>query len=111
MTDGKLKPAILIISDTASQDPSSDKAGAALTATFAAEGSWEDPVTKIVPDNVLDIQRTICNWTDGEEFFNLIVTTGGTGFAVKDNTPENLLSLKTSLFPVILFHFNLSCLI
>jgi len=88
MTDGKLKPAILIISDTASQDPSSDKAGAALTATFAAEGSWEDPVTKIVPDNVLDIQRTICNWTDGEEFFNLIVTTGGTGFAVKDNTPE-----------------------
>ncbi|KAJ9198582.1 hypothetical protein DTO164E3_5053 [Paecilomyces variotii] len=90
MAEGKLKAAILIVSDTAAQDPSSDKAGAALTATFAAEGSsnWETPVTKIVPDNVLDIQLAIRNWSDGEEQFNLIITTGGTGFAVKDNTPE-----------------------
>lgn len=90
MAEGKLRAAILVVSDTAAQDPSSDKAGAALTATFAAEGSsnWETPVTKIVPDNVLDIQLAIRNWSDGEEQFNLIITTGGTGFAVKDNTPE-----------------------
>ncbi|GAD91772.1 hypothetical protein ATEG_02421 [Paecilomyces variotii No. 5] len=91
MAENKLlKAAILIVSDTAAQDPSSDKAGAALAATLAAEGSsnWETPATKIVPDNVLDIQLAIRNWSDGEQFFNLIITTGGTGFAVKDNTPE-----------------------
>ncbi|RHZ63757.1 bifunctional molybdopterin adenylyltransferase MobB/molybdopterin molybdotransferase MoeA family protein [Aspergillus thermomutatus] len=90
MADGKLRAAILVVSDTASQDPSTDKVGDTLTASFTAEGSnsWEPPVIKIVPDNVLDIQRTICNWTDGPDWVNLVLISGGTGFAVKDNTPE-----------------------
>lgn len=87
MVDASLKPAILIVSDMASQDPSSDKTVDVLLSSFAAS-TWEPPVTKIVPDNVLDIQRTICNWTDGPDWFNLILVSGGTGFAVKDNTPE-----------------------
>ncbi|KAH1488930.1 hypothetical protein KXW18_005650 [Aspergillus fumigatus] len=90
MADGKLRAAILVVSDTASQDPSTDKVGDTLTASFTAEGSnsWDHPVIRIVPDNVLDIQRTICNWTDGPNWFNLVLISGGTGFAVKDNTPE-----------------------
>ncbi|EAW14412.1 bifunctional molybdopterin adenylyltransferase MobB/molybdopterin molybdotransferase MoeA family protein [Aspergillus clavatus NRRL 1] len=90
MADGKLRAAILVVSDTASKDPSSDRVADTLTATFAAEGSssWEAPTIKIVPDNVLDIQRTICSWTDGPEWANLVLISGGTGFAVKDNTPE-----------------------
>ncbi|KAH1485583.1 hypothetical protein KXX26_005385 [Aspergillus fumigatus] len=90
MADGKLRAAILVVSDTASQDPSTDKVGDNLTASFTAEGSnsWDPPVIRIVPDNVLDIQRTICNWTDGPNWFNLVLISGGTGFAVKDNTPE-----------------------
>ncbi|RHZ60271.1 hypothetical protein CDV55_106580 [Aspergillus turcosus] len=90
MADGKLRAAILVVSDTASQDPSTDKVGDTLTASFTAEGSnsWGPPVIKIVPDNVLDIQQTICNWTDGPDWFNLVLISGGTGFAVKDNTPE-----------------------
>lgn len=44
--------------------------------------------TKIVPDNVLAIQKTIRNWTDGPEPINLILSSGGTGFAIKDVTPE-----------------------
>ncbi len=91
MTDSaKLTAAILIISDTASTDPASDRAGTTLVGTFAADGggAWDVPVTKIVPDDVLEIQRSITQWADGDEFINLIVTTGGTGFAVKDKTPE-----------------------
>ncbi|KAF7175583.1 hypothetical protein CNMCM7691_009148 [Aspergillus felis] len=90
MAEGKLKAAILVVSDTASQDPSTDKVGDTLTASFITEGSnsWDPPVIKIVPDNVLDIQRTVCNWTDGPDWFNLVLISGGTGFAVKDNTPE-----------------------
>ncbi|KAL2362078.1 hypothetical protein RJZ56_005019 [Blastomyces dermatitidis] len=90
MADSKLKAAILVISDTASRDPSTEKAASALTQTFAAEGGgrWSDPAIVIVPDNVLEIQRQILSWTDAEDYFNLVITTGGTGFAVKDNTPE-----------------------
>ena len=90
MTDGKLKAAILIVSDTASKDPSTDRVADTLTSFFSTEGSntWDRPATKIVPDNVLDIQRAICDWTDGTNWVNLILLSGGTGFAVKDNTPE-----------------------
>lgn len=90
MDSSKLKAAILIVSDTVSSDPSTDKAGDILKETFATEGSgkWEEPTTKVVPDDVLEIQRAVQQWCEGTDYFNLVVTTGGTGFAVKDTTPE-----------------------
>lgn len=86
--DPLLKAAILIVSDTASQDPTSDQTASALSAILAAEGKWEPPAIKIIPDNVFQIQQSVCDWTDGPDWFNLILLSGGTGFAVKDNTPE-----------------------
>ena len=90
MGDARLKPAILVISDTASKDPSTDKAGNVLTETFSTDGGdqWRPPVVKIVPDSIIEIRRTVRQWSDAQDFFNLIITTGGTGFAVKDVTPE-----------------------
>lgn len=92
MSSNKLKAAILIISDTASRDPSTDKAGDALTKTLAAEGDrWASPTIEIVPDDVKLIQRQIRQWTDGDvhgDGFNLVLTCGGTGFAQRDFTPE-----------------------
>lgn len=89
--NSKLRAAILIVSETASQDPSTDKGIPALQEVFASPkggGKWVVDETRIVPDNVLDIQRTITGWTDGGAYCNLIVTSGGTGFAQKDVTPE-----------------------
>lgn len=99
MGDTRLKPAILVISDTASKDPSTDKSGDVLTKTFSTDGGrqWHAPLVKIVPDNVIEIQRTVQQWSDTGEYFNLVITTGGTGFAVKDITPEVGLSLFVSL--------------
>jgi gephyrin len=97
--DGTLKPAILVVSDTAALNPASDKTVDALAPVLAAEGKWEAPVVKIVRDDVLDIQRAVCDWTDGSNWVNLVLLTGGTGFAVKDNTPEvrSFLSLRLLL--------------
>ncbi|KAM3424046.1 hypothetical protein BST61_g11403 [Cercospora zeina] len=85
-----LRAAILIVSETASQDASTDKGIPALQQVFAQHGGdqWTAADTRIVPDNVLDIQRTIAEWTDGAEPVNLILTSGGTGFAQQDVTPE-----------------------
>ncbi|PTU24995.1 hypothetical protein P175DRAFT_0471724, partial [Aspergillus ochraceoroseus IBT 24754] len=90
MTGMPLKAAIVVVSDTASVAPLSDKVGGVLTDVFSAEGpnNWEQPVTQIVPDDVLQIQRAVCGLADGPDPVNLILLSGGTGFAVKDNTPE-----------------------
>uniref|UniRef100_A0AAV2KCD6 Gephyrin n=1 Tax=Knipowitschia caucasica TaxID=637954 RepID=A0AAV2KCD6_KNICA len=42
---------------------------------------------KIVPDEIDDIKDTLVDWCDEKEL-NLILTTGGTGFAPRDVTPE-----------------------
>ena len=85
-----LKAAILIVSTTASKDPSTDSSGGILKDVFEQDGGgkWEVTDTKIVGDEVLEIQRSIRNWADRDDDVNLIITTGGTGFAVHDSTPE-----------------------
>ncbi|PSS16608.1 hypothetical protein M430DRAFT_19587 [Amorphotheca resinae ATCC 22711] len=90
MSAPTLKAAILVVSTTASRDPSTDSSGGLLKDVFEKEGGdkWEVVDTKIVSDEVLDIQRSIMGWTDGDSPLNVIITTGGTGFATKDITPE-----------------------
>ncbi|KZF19374.1 hypothetical protein L228DRAFT_234059 [Xylona heveae TC161] len=89
MASSMLKAAILIVSDTAANDPATDACGNTLKDVFNSEGSqqWDVVETRIVPDDVLEIQRAVTQWAD-KETANLIVTSGGTGFAIKDKTPE-----------------------
>ncbi|KAI4277347.1 MAG: hypothetical protein LQ337_001838 [Flavoplaca oasis] len=90
MSEARLAAAILVVSDTASRDPSTDKAGPILADVFNQYGSnqWAVSEIQIVSDDVVAIQRQVVQWCDGEASPNLIVTTGGTGFTLKDNTPE-----------------------
>ena len=92
MPSPPLKVAILIVSDTAFHDASTDRCGAVLSDAFAVEGNeqWIVAHTDIVPDDVLQIQSAVLRWCDGENHMNLVVTTGGTGFAVMDCTPEGV---------------------
>ena len=94
MSKQSLRAAILVVSTTAAKDASSDASSSILLDVFSKEGGgqWDVVGTKIVSDNVLDIQRAITLWTDQEPPVNLVVTTGGTGFAVADITPEVSLS-------------------
>ncbi|RYO77049.1 hypothetical protein DL762_009511 [Monosporascus cannonballus] len=91
MASDTLKVALLIVSTTAARDPSSDASELALKEVLDKEGGgkWELVETKIVPDVVAQIQRQIILWADAApEHISLILTTGGTGFATADNTPE-----------------------
>lgn len=85
-----LKAAILVVSTTAAEDPTTDAAEETLRSVFDQDGGgrWQVIETKIVPDSVSQIQRQIMMWADVADQTHLIVTTGGTGFAVSDHTPE-----------------------
>lgn len=88
--DSSLKAAILIVSTTAAKEPSTDATAPILREVLEVDGAgkWSVSNETIVTDDVTAIQRQIMQWTDGPEAPNLIVTTGGTGFAVADGTPE-----------------------
>ncbi len=105
MAGQQLKAAILVVSDTASQDPSSDKVVGTLTDIFTAAGanSWGQPITRIVPDDILQIQRAVCEWTDRSDVVNLVLISGGTGFAIKDNTPEAVTPLLHRQAPGLVY--------
>jgi len=90
MSAQKYRAAILVVSETASRDSSTDKCIPVLEEVFHDDGNdqWEVVGKKIVPDQVSDIQRTVMQWCDHDDRMNLVITSGGTGFAVKDVTPE-----------------------
>ena len=92
--DTQLRAAIIVISETAFADPSTDKCMHSLQETFATDGNgrFDTNDSTIVSDDVLQIQRAIQQRTDGADYANLIVTSGGTGFTQKDVTPEVSLS-------------------
>ena len=84
----QLRASIIVVSQTASQDPSTDKCIPALQEIFESSGRFQVSESVIVPDDVTKIQQAITQRTDGDDFVNLIVTSGGTGFARGDVTPE-----------------------
>lgn len=85
-----LRAAILIVSTTVSKGLTTDATEQTLRSVFEEEGTggWDVVDVQAVEDNALQIQKHITGWTDGANRVNLIVTTGGTGFAVSDQTPE-----------------------
>jgi gephyrin len=84
---------VTLVSDTASRDPSTDRSGPVLRSLFNQDSeTWTVPSLKIVPDEVSDIQSQVTTWTDAEGL-NLVITCGGTGFAIRDITPEVTRSL------------------
>jgi molybdenum cofactor synthesis domain-containing protein len=74
---------VLTVSDGVAAGEREDGSGDALEELLAAEGF--DVVRQVVPDEREEIFRAIC---DLSEQVRLVLTTGGTGVAPRDVTPE-----------------------
>jgi molybdopterin adenylyltransferase len=82
----KVRAAILTISSSRNEGSEPDESGPAL-ARFARRVGAEVASTQIVPDNQTEIEWALRHYSDTERC-DLILTTGGTGFAPDDVTPE-----------------------
>ncbi|MGV1098683.1 MogA/MoaB family molybdenum cofactor biosynthesis protein [Thiovibrio sp. JS02] len=78
--------AVLTISDKGSRGEREDTSGPQLR-TMLSENGFTVAAYKIVPDNIEEIRDGITAWVD-KEGIDLILTTGGTGVAPSDLTPE-----------------------
>lgn len=81
-----LRVAILTVSDRSAAGERADVSGPALAGRVEEQG-WGVARTGIIPDDLMTIRDTLAAWADSGEY-DLILTTGGTGFALRDVTPE-----------------------
>ncbi len=84
LTFHPLNIAVMTISDTRDED--TDKSGPLLMQRLTAAGH-SLAGQALVKDEVPDIRRQIQAWVD-DPAVDVIITTGGTGFAPRDVTPE-----------------------
>ena len=83
------KVGVLTISDRCSVGQAEDKSGPKLVEIVHKDLGQDWLVTHkaIVPDEKDQIKSTLIDWSDNARLA-LILTTGGTGFAPRDVTPE-----------------------
>ena len=92
----QLNVGIITVSDRASKGLYDDLGGPALKK--AAEGhGWKVLADALVPDEKSDIQRAIRTQTN--QGCHLVLTTGGTGVALRDVTPEAIREIALRELP------------
>ena len=97
MTSPVLRFGILTISDRSASGEREDQSGPAIIAEIQKYG-WQITLTDIVPDDLQTIQSRLTGWSDSGQV-DIILTTGGTGFAPRDITPEATLGIVERLAP------------
>ncbi|HTO45513.1 MAG TPA: molybdopterin adenylyltransferase [Burkholderiales bacterium] len=99
MDTHELKIGLLSISDRASRGVYRDEGIPALEEWFgrALTTPWST-VTRLIPDERAQIETTLKELTDAERC-HLVLTTGGTGPAPRDVTPEATLAVADRVMP------------
>ena len=81
-----MRVGIITISDRAFTGTRQDVSGPALRDLIQSQG-WNVVRMSVIPDNLQEIKKLLATWADSNEF-DMLLTTGGTGFSPRDVTPE-----------------------
>ena len=92
----QIQVGIISVSDRATQGVYEDAGGPALNEAATGYG-WEVLAEDVVPDEISDIQRALR--TQVNKGCQLILTTGGTGVAPRDVTPEAVCEMAVRELP------------
>lgn len=82
----RLSCGVLTISDRAASGERADLSGPAIITLMVSHG-WDIANQAVVADNLESIRETLIAWCDSGKL-DCLLTTGGTGFAPRDITPE-----------------------
>lgn len=93
------RAAVITVSDRCHRGERLDEAGPVVAALLEKAG-YKVAVTGLVPDEEADIMAALIRIAD-MDLSDLIVTTGGTGFAPRDVTPEATVAVCEKLSPGI----------
>lgn len=94
-----IKVAILTASDKGSRGEREDRSGEVIREMVEKQG-WQVVAYTILPDEKELLSEQMMNWCD-YHVADLILTTGGTGFAKRDCTPEATLGIVDKQVPGI----------
>ena len=94
-----VKIGVVTVSDRASRGDYEDLGGPAIVdyLTQHVSGEWQ-AIRRVIPDELATIAATLCELADTEQC-SLIVTTGGTGPALRDVTPEATEAVCEKMMP------------
>jgi molybdenum cofactor synthesis domain-containing protein len=87
----QIRAVVITVSDACSRGEREDASGEALVELLKGVGA-EIVEKKIVSDDLEPLAELLRTTAERDEV-NLVVTTGGTGFAPRDNTPEATLAV------------------
>jgi molybdopterin adenylyltransferase len=85
VNEDRLRAKVLTVSDGVVHGTRDDASGRALVAQLEDAG-YEVVAHRVIADGADEVAAALAELTDG--FAGLVVTTGGTGFAPRDQTPE-----------------------
>lgn len=99
MEKAKYTVGILTLSDKGSQGEREDLSGPKIRELLPEE-KYQVVSYRVLPDEQEEIEQELCRLAD-EEHCALVLTTGGTGFSLRDVTPEATLAVADRLVPGI----------
>lgn len=97
--DAPLRAAVMTLSDKGASGQRQDTSGPRAAELLAAAG-YEIVEQVLLPDVQRQIEQELKRLADSRQV-DLIITTGGTGFSLRDVTPEATLAVATRLAPGI----------
>ncbi len=97
MEEKNFRIAVITLSDRSYNNEREDLSGPAII-EYLTETGYPTPEYILLPDDREKLEETLVRLSDMEHM-DLILTTGGTGFAPRDVTPEATLSVATRNAP------------
>jgi molybdopterin adenylyltransferase len=80
------RSAVLVVSDRVAAGTHGDESGKTARSLLVQWG-FEVVHVDILPDEALALEKRLCRYAD-QDHLDLVITSGGTGFAPRDVTPE-----------------------
>ena len=97
--DRPFTAAVITLSDKGAKGERKDESGPA-AAAMLEEAGYEVVETLILPDEPLLLKKELCRLADQRQV-ELIITSGGTGFSLRDQTPEATMAVADRNAPGI----------